>query len=191
MFESISKYFDDLENLLYLSVIGFSFILTSDLTSNELLKQPLITTFNNFRMSDFLSIIAVYIFLIFCTVVIYNFVIMMILHLKYKFNLFEDIKTGHDLDIVNNIDKLLKEALEENNSVKYEHFKSRKKLNTIRNYTQYFFSLTLILAVYNVSIENGIIKTIISTPENEIPKLILFSILVSTFAGVIYIYQKE
>ncbi|HFK5503068.1 TPA: hypothetical protein ACG0AG_001766 [Elizabethkingia anophelis] len=187
MINSTIKAFNNLENLLYISLILIGGVLTADIISIEILKQSLTDSLNNLKISDIVLFSIFYIMFIFSAVILFCIIESLFNTILWKFlNTDNENNTNYYT-----LDELLNDAISKDNSVMYNHYKELKKNKDLKTYWKYFYSLVIFLSIYNLILEEGLLKTALHNSGNNFPKIVLLTIIINLFFGVFYIFQKE
>lgn len=187
MINNTIKIFNNLENLLYISLILIGAILTADIISIEILKQSLTDFFNNFKISDIVLFSISYIMFIFSAVILFCIIEFLFNTLLWKFfNTNNENNTNYYT-----LNELLNGAISKDNSVMYNHYKELKKNKDLKTYWKYFYSLVIFLSIYNLTLEEGLLRIALHNSENNFPKIMILTVTINLFFGVFYIFQKE
>ncbi|KUY17160.1 hypothetical protein BAZ12_18640 [Elizabethkingia miricola] len=187
MINNTVKIFNNLENLLYISLILIGGILTADIISTEILKQSLTDYFNNFKISDIVLFSISYIMFIFSAVILFCIIEFLFNTLLRKFfNTNNENNTNYYT-----LNELLNDAISNDNSVMYNHYKELKKNMDLKTYWKYSYSLVIFLSIYNLTLKEGLLRTALHNSENNFPKIMILTITTNLFFGVFYIFQKE
>lgn len=187
MINNTIKIFNNLENLLYISLILIGAILTADIISIEILKQSLTDFFNNFKISDIVLFSISYIMFIFSAVILFCIIEFLFNTLLWKFfNTNNENNTNYYT-----LSELLNDAISKDNSVMYNHYKELKKNKDLKTYWKYFYSLVIFLSIYNLTLEEGLFRTALHNSENNFPKIMILTVTINLLFGVFYIFQKE
>ncbi len=130
MINNTIKIFNNIENLLYISLILIGAILTADIISIEILKQSLTDFFNNFKISDIVLFSISYIMFIFSAVILFCIIEFLFNTLLWKFfNTNNENNTNYYT-----LNELLNDAISKDNSVMYNHYKELKKNKDLKTY---------------------------------------------------------
>ncbi|MCL1665568.1 hypothetical protein M2T78_14975 [Elizabethkingia ursingii] len=187
MINNTIKIFNNLENLLYISLILIGAVLTADIISIEILKQSLTNSFNNFKISDIVLFSIFYIMFIFSAVILFCIIEFLFNTILWRFfNTNNENSTNYYT-----LNELLNDAILKDNSVMYNHYKELKKNKDLKTYWKYFYSLVIFLSIYNLTLEGGLLRTASHNSENNFPKIMILTITINLFFGVFYIFQKE
>lgn len=187
MIDNTIKIFNNLENLLYISLILIGAVLTADIISIEILKQSLTDSFNNFKISDIVLFSIFYIMFIFSAIILFCIIEFLFNTILWRFfNTNDENSTNYYT-----LNDLLNDAILKDNSVMYNHYKELKKNRDLKTYWKYFYSLVIFLSIYNLTLEGGLLRTASHNSENNFPKIMILTITINLFFGVFYIFQKE
>lgn len=152
------KYFNDFSKLFYWLLILTSWLLTADIIGNLFLSKSINDIFSKINISDLIIIFMFQIIFILTSVVIFNFIKLIIVFVL-KINLTDnnDYKTNKDYYTSS---ELLNNAIKTNNQTMYNYYKDYNDELISELNKKYLCFTVILLVILSICLEKSILRII-------------------------------